>query len=154
MSDTIYEESDNTSDRQKGGQQPPPAYQTLSTGSGDDNVSHRTSLGSPFSVSHDEDVLKQQPTDDTNGRHKPIKISPSSGEHREVSWIRSEPMALCQLFIQSESAYNCVDLFGGIGMCEFRDLNQECNAFQRKFVHELRRCDEIERQLGLYLKTN
>ncbi|CAG2166259.1 unnamed protein product, partial [Oppiella nova] len=67
----------------------------------------------------------------------------------EPQWLRSEPMSLCQLFIQSESAYACVDLFGGVGMCEFRDLNQEVNSFQRKFVNELRRCDEMERQLSL-----
>ncbi len=66
---------------------------------------------------------------------------------KDIQWIRSEPMALCQLFIQSESAYACVDQFGTIGMIEFRDLNKNSNAFQRKFVNELRRCDEMERQM-------
>ncbi|KAG8327047.1 LOW QUALITY PROTEIN: V-type proton ATPase 116 kDa subunit a1-like [Homalodisca vitripennis] len=63
------------------------------------------------------------------------------------SLFRSEEMALCQLFIQSESAYACVSELGELGLVQFRDLNPEMNAFQRKFVNEVRRCDEMERKL-------
>ncbi|XP_069189056.1 V-type proton ATPase 116 kDa subunit a 1 isoform X2 [Procambarus clarkii] len=63
------------------------------------------------------------------------------------SIFRSEAMALCQLFLSSEAAYNCVSELGEIGLVQFRDLNPDVNAFQRKFVHEVRRCDEMERQL-------
>jgi hypothetical protein len=65
-----------------------------------------------------------------------------------ISWLRSEPMALCQMFLQSESTYACINLLGEIGMTQFRDLNSGVNAFQRKFVNELRRCNEMERQLS------
>ncbi|KAK4306422.1 hypothetical protein Pmani_021752 [Petrolisthes manimaculis] len=63
------------------------------------------------------------------------------------SIFRSEEMALCQLFLSSEAAYNCVSELGEIGLVQFRDLNPDVNAFQRKFVHEVRRCDEMERVL-------
>jgi len=63
------------------------------------------------------------------------------------SLFRSEEMALCQLFLQSEAAYGCVSELGELGLVQFRDLNPETNAFQRKFVNEVRRCDEMERKL-------
>lgn len=69
-------------------------------------------------------------------------------KRKKISWLRSEPMALCQIFLQSESTYACVNLLGEIGMTQFRDLNPDVNAFQRKFVNELRRCNEMERQLS------
>ena len=36
---------------------------------------------------------------------------------------------------------------GELGLVQFRDLNPDTNAFQRKFVNEVRRCDEMERKL-------
>lgn len=93
---------------------------------------------------------------ESNGENNDLVLDKSSSSKKssknvvkkDISWIRSEPMSLCQLFLQSESAYACVDQFGSIGMIEFRDLNKDMNAFQRKFVNELRRCDEMERQLS------
>lgn len=82
--------------------------------------------------------------------------------------FRSEEMALCQLFIQPEAGYSSVSILGEKGIVQFRDvsslfthllkdnkqtnkffqqLNPEVNAFQRKFVGEVRRCDEMERRL-------
>lgn len=63
------------------------------------------------------------------------------------SLFRSEAMSLCQLFLQSEAAYNTISELGEIGLVQFRDLNPGVNAFQRKFIHEVRRCDEMERKL-------
>ncbi|XP_022669236.1 V-type proton ATPase 116 kDa subunit a-like isoform X2 [Varroa jacobsoni] len=63
------------------------------------------------------------------------------------SLLRSEEMTLCQLFLQSEAAYACVAELGELGLVQFRDLNSTTNAFQRKFVNEVRRCDEMERKL-------
>lgn len=77
-------------------------------------------------------------------------------------------MTLCQLFLQSEAAYTCVAELGELGLVQFRDvsivipygrpkmltflpssqLNPDVNAFQRKFVNEVRRCDEMERKLS------
>ncbi|KAL3196536.1 hypothetical protein MRX96_045167 [Rhipicephalus microplus] len=61
--------------------------------------------------------------------------------------LRSEEMTLCQLFLQSEAAYGCVSELGELGLVQFRDLNPDVNVFQRKFVNEVRRCDEMERKL-------
>ncbi|KAK2155312.1 hypothetical protein LSH36_243g04002 [Paralvinella palmiformis] len=54
------------------------------------------------------------------------------------SLYRSEEMTLCQLFLQSEAAYACVSELGELGLVQFRD---------RKFVNEVRRCEEMERKL-------
>ncbi|XP_008328251.1 V-type proton ATPase 116 kDa subunit a isoform X2 [Cynoglossus semilaevis] len=61
--------------------------------------------------------------------------------------FRSEEMTLGQLFLQSEAAYCCVSELGEIGMVQFRDLNPDVNVFQRKFVNEVRRCEEMDRKL-------
>uniref|UniRef100_A0A8C4Q5H3 V-type proton ATPase subunit a n=1 Tax=Eptatretus burgeri TaxID=7764 RepID=A0A8C4Q5H3_EPTBU len=61
--------------------------------------------------------------------------------------FRSEEMTLAQLFLQSEAAYCCVSELGELGMVQFRDLNPCVNVFQRKFVNEVRRCEEMERKL-------
>uniref|UniRef100_A0A8C5FKY4 V-type proton ATPase subunit a n=1 Tax=Gadus morhua TaxID=8049 RepID=A0A8C5FKY4_GADMO len=62
--------------------------------------------------------------------------------------FRSEEMTLAQLFLQSEAAYCCVSELGEIGMVQFRDLNPDVNVFQRKFVNEVRRCEEMDRKLS------
>uniref|UniRef100_A0A674BU23 V-type proton ATPase subunit a n=1 Tax=Salmo trutta TaxID=8032 RepID=A0A674BU23_SALTR len=61
------------------------------------------------------------------------------------SMFRSEEVCLVQLFLQSSSAYNCVSELGELGLVEFRDLNPNVNSFQRKFVGEVRRCQELEK---------
>ncbi|KAL3270757.1 hypothetical protein HHI36_021282 [Cryptolaemus montrouzieri] len=63
------------------------------------------------------------------------------------SFFRSEQMSLAQLFIQPEAAYFVISELGETGTVQFRDLNEELNAFQKKFVNEVRRCDEMERKL-------
>ncbi|XP_021350642.1 V-type proton ATPase 116 kDa subunit a-like isoform X9 [Mizuhopecten yessoensis] len=61
--------------------------------------------------------------------------------------FRSEEMNLCQIFLQSEASYACVSELGELGLVQFKDLNPDVNAFQRKFVNEIMRCDEMERKL-------
>ncbi|KAB5528761.1 hypothetical protein PHYPO_G00143900 [Pangasianodon hypophthalmus] len=41
---------------------------------------------------------------------------------------------------------------GELGLVEFRDLNPSVNAFQRKFVNEIKRSEEMERILGYLLR--
>nr|CBI70492.1 vacuolar ATPase a subunit [Haemonchus contortus] len=63
------------------------------------------------------------------------------------SIYRSEVMSLCQIFLQTDSAYQCVAELGELGLAQFLDLNEEQNAYQKKFVNEVRRCEEMERKL-------
>uniref|UniRef100_A0A672NL71 V-type proton ATPase subunit a n=1 Tax=Sinocyclocheilus grahami TaxID=75366 RepID=A0A672NL71_SINGR len=64
------------------------------------------------------------------------------------SGFRSEEMCLAQLFLQSGSAYDCISELGEMGLVEFRDLNPSVSSFQRRFVSEIKRCEEMERILG------
>ncbi|KAK3515611.1 hypothetical protein QTP70_024840 [Hemibagrus guttatus] len=59
--------------------------------------------------------------------------------------LRSEEMCLLQLFFQTESALSCVNELGLLGLVEFRDLNPGMSSSQRRFVNEVRKCEEIER---------
>ncbi|XP_067632821.1 V-type proton ATPase 116 kDa subunit a1-like [Eurosta solidaginis] len=61
--------------------------------------------------------------------------------------FRSEEMSLCQVFLAAEAAYNNMADLGELGCVQFRDLNQDVTAFQRRFVGEVRRCDEMERKI-------
>ncbi|XP_013986665.1 V-type proton ATPase 116 kDa subunit a2 isoform X2 [Salmo salar] len=68
------------------------------------------------------------------------------------SVFRSEEMCLAQLFLQSGSAYDCISELGEMGLVEFRDINPSVNSFQRRFVSEIKRCEEMERILGYLLR--
>ncbi|KAM9446196.1 V-type proton ATPase 116 kDa subunit a isoform 1-T1 [Clarias gariepinus] len=68
------------------------------------------------------------------------------------SVFRSEEVCLAQLFLQSGSAYECLSELGELGLVEFRDLNPNVNSFQRKFVNEIKRSEEMERILGYLLR--
>ncbi|XP_067288955.1 V-type proton ATPase 116 kDa subunit a 2 isoform X1 [Pseudorasbora parva] len=68
------------------------------------------------------------------------------------SGFRSEEMCLAQLFLQSGSAYDCISELGEMGLVEFRDLNPSVSSFQRRFVSEIKRCEEMERILGYLLR--
>ncbi|TRY90244.1 hypothetical protein DNTS_005104 [Danionella cerebrum] len=63
------------------------------------------------------------------------------------SLFRSEEMCLVQLFFQTESAHNCINELGLLGLVQFKDLNPEVTAFQRRFVKEVKKCEEMERIL-------
>ncbi|KAJ7309750.1 hypothetical protein JRQ81_007815 [Phrynocephalus forsythii] len=66
--------------------------------------------------------------------------------------FRSETMCLAQLFLQAGSAYECLSALGERGLAQFRDLNPSTSVFQRKYVSEVKKCEEMERILGYLLQ--
>lgn len=54
-------------------------------------------------------------------------------------------MALAQLFLPTAAAYTCVSDLGERGLVEFRDLNASVSTFQRRYVGEVRRCEDLEK---------
>ncbi|KAF6776504.1 hypothetical protein AHF37_03983 [Paragonimus kellicotti] len=63
------------------------------------------------------------------------------------SIFRSEEMQLSQVFLHTDIAHMCISELGELGLVQFRDSAAGTSAFQRKFVNEVRRCDEMERKL-------
>ncbi|KJE95104.1 ATPase [Capsaspora owczarzaki ATCC 30864] len=66
------------------------------------------------------------------------------------SMFRSEEMSLVQMIIPTDAAYEVVGQLGELGIAQFRDLNPEVSAFQRHYVNEVRRCDEMERRVRFF----
>ncbi|KAJ1375097.1 hypothetical protein KIN20_038351 [Parelaphostrongylus tenuis] len=63
------------------------------------------------------------------------------------SLARSEEMRFCQLIVEKDAAFNCVAELGKQPYVQFKDLNPDVNPFQRTFVRDIRRFDEMERKL-------
>ncbi|KII89320.1 hypothetical protein PLICRDRAFT_139768 [Plicaturopsis crispa FD-325 SS-3] len=66
------------------------------------------------------------------------------------SLFRSEQMSLVQLFVPSEVAHDAVAELGELGDVQFKDLNPNVTPFQRSFVGEIRRIDEMARRVRFF----
>ena len=65
----------------------------------------------------------------------------------EEGLFRSASMSLIQLYIPSESVHATVTELGELGNVQFRDLNPDVTPFQRTFVADIRRLDEMDRRI-------
>ncbi|KIM30944.1 hypothetical protein M408DRAFT_327857 [Serendipita vermifera MAFF 305830] len=66
------------------------------------------------------------------------------------SLFRSEEMSLVQLYVHTEVAHDTVAELAALGDIQFKDLNPDVNSFQRSFVGEIRRIDEMARRLRFF----
>jgi V-type H+-transporting ATPase subunit a len=64
--------------------------------------------------------------------------------------FRSERMSLVQLFVPTEVAHDTVAELGELGNVQFKDLNPNVTPFQRSFVGEIRRVDEMARRVRFF----
>ncbi|KDN42725.1 V0/A0 complex, 116-kDa subunit of ATPase [Tilletiaria anomala UBC 951] len=64
----------------------------------------------------------------------------------DESLFRSASMSLIQLYIPAEVAHSTVTELGELGNVQFKDLNPHATAFQRSFVGDIRRLDEMGRR--------
>lgn len=61
------------------------------------------------------------------------------------SLFRSEDMVLVRLYFDRAAAHDTIDELGELGLCQFKDLNENQSSFQRTFSENVRRCDEMLR---------
>mgnify|MGYP003361871276 CR=1 FL=1 len=62
-------------------------------------------------------------------------------------------MSMVQLYIPTEISRESIYSLGKLGKVEFRDLNKNVNQFQRLFVDEIRKLDNVERQYRYLIKV-
>ena len=59
-------------------------------------------------------------------------------------------MTLLQFVIPTDDAHDVVFDLGNLGVVQFKDLNPDVNTFQRNFVNEILRIDEMQRKLRYF----
>ncbi|MCP9265386.1 hypothetical protein DINM_020665 [Dirofilaria immitis] len=63
------------------------------------------------------------------------------------SLYRSEQMRFCQMIVQKDAAFSCVAELGKHPYVQFKDLNADVSPFQRMYLRDIQRFEELERKL-------
>ena len=64
--------------------------------------------------------------------------------------FRSRDMSLIHIYMHLDAAHATLNELGKFGFVQFRDLNPGTNAFQRNFVNEIKRIEELLRKYKLF----
>jgi V-type H+-transporting ATPase subunit a len=67
----------------------------------------------------------------------------------KMSTFRSEDMKFVKFILNFDCKFELIEQLGHLGCVQFKDLNPDLNAFQRRFVHDVRRAEELQRILKL-----
>ncbi|KAH8824569.1 V-type ATPase, V0 complex, 116kDa subunit family [Flagelloscypha sp. PMI_526] len=70
--------------------------------------------------------------------------------YQNITTPGSEEMSLVQLFVPTEVAHDTVNELGELGNVQFKDMNPNVNPFQRSFIGEIRRVDEMARRVRFF----
>lgn len=68
------------------------------------------------------------------------------------SLFRSEEMVLVRLYFDRAAAHDTIEELGELGLCQFKDLNENQSSFQRTFSENVRRCDDMLRVIRYLTK--
>jgi len=66
-----------------------------------------------------------------------------------MSTFRSEDMKFVKFFLNFDCKFELIEELGHLGFVNFKDMNPDQNSFQRRFVQDVRRAEELQRILKL-----
>ncbi|ELP93901.1 vacuolar proton ATPase, putative [Entamoeba invadens IP1] len=67
--------------------------------------------------------------------------------------FRGREMSLGQIIVPTTICIETAERLGRLGLIQFYDLNDNTLSFDRRFVNEIKRCEEIERILRVFEET-
>jgi len=65
-------------------------------------------------------------------------------------WFRSHEMEYISIVMHEHCAHRCMSQLGRLSAVQFTDLTPRLTAFQRRFIGEVQRCDEMDRKLQFF----
>lgn len=65
-----------------------------------------------------------------------------------MGFFRSEDMALYEITIPKDNAWDIMNELGNLNCIHFIDLNKEEQVFNLQYASLVRRCEETEKKIG------